>query len=357
MLDMNVRARCLFPASLALLLVTRGALAAPRALPAGCDPATPDTCLYISDLHYGVGVVEGIGLVDPARADYPIPLRVHHPAGAVGARPVVIWNHGGLPSPRGDTRSEEWGQALAAAGYVVIHPSRVPVADPSPYQSECADNGFHDPDECAAWLAEMRFGALTTRFLLSNFAQLVTQAPVLAGMLDERKIVVAGHSAGTATVMAIAGAKQRWRPAGPVYQERDERPLAFLATGPQGPTYAGFNAGLGSGSFLEVERPFMFITGVGDETGEPSESRTTGWLTSLPGNKVLSWDTSPEAVHETMDIHKCTGATRTQHCAWIASAGIAFLDAIVRKRPEARDWIASDALWVLSTGAIEIHRR
>jgi hypothetical protein len=91
--------------------------------------------------------------------------------------------------------------------------------------------------------------------------------------------------------------------------------------------------------------------------GEPTETRLTAWLTSVPGNKVLLWDTEPEAVHETMNIHKDNTPLRADHCEWIGSAGLAFLDAVVRQRPEAEEWMRSDALKILSGGAIELHRR
>jgi hypothetical protein len=58
-----------------------------------------------------------------------------------------------------------------------------------------------------------------------------------------------------------------------------------------------------------------------------------------------------------MDIHRCDTPVQNKHCHFIASAGVAFLDAVVRGRQEAREWIQSDALRVLSSGAIEIHRR
>ena len=102
----------------------------------------------------------------------------------------------------------------------------------------------------------------------------------------------------------------------------------------------------------------MFITGVGDETGEPPESRTAAWLTAQgTGDLYLSWDTDRRAVHETMDIDKCDTATRSDHCRWIGSAGLAFLDATVRLRPEAQHWLDSDAYRVLTGGAIELHNR
>jgi hypothetical protein len=104
--------------------------ARPLEASSGCDGSNPETCLYVSDLHYNVGIADGIVLVDPARGNYEIPLLVRYPIGAPGPRPVVIWNHGGAPSPNGKTRSDEWGNTLAAAGYVVIHPSRLPVENP-----------------------------------------------------------------------------------------------------------------------------------------------------------------------------------------------------------------------------------
>ncbi len=331
-----------------------------------CDHANPETCLYTSDLAYPFGEITGVSLTDAARNNYEIHLVIRYPVGAPGPRPVVIWHHGGGPSARGATRSEEWSRVLAAAGYVVVHPSRTLIPDPTPFEAECRDNGFIMPDECAYWVTQLRYGPQNTHFLIDHLVDIEGLDPTLSGMLDASQIVVAGHSAGSASVMANAGAWQQWTPNGPQYDERNDAPIAFLATGVQGPMYAGYRTGFQSPtthrsltghSFAGIERPFMFITGVGDRTGEPPEARTTAWLTSLPGNKALVWDTDPEAVHETMDIDKCNTPLRACHCEWIASAGLAFLDAAVRRRPEAEEWMRSNALQVLSGGAIELHRR
>jgi hypothetical protein len=162
-----------------------------------------------------------------------------------------------------------------------------------------------------------------------------------------------------------AGAWQQWLQTSPKYFTIDARPIAFIASGTQGPMYAGFRSGFQAApfdgnkrsSYAGIGRPFLFITGVGDETQEPPESRVTAWLSSLRGGKVLSWDLSPEALHETMDIHRCDTTLRARHCAWIESAGVAFVDAVVRERPEAREWLASEAYEVLTEGAIELHTR
>jgi hypothetical protein len=221
-------------------LATSSPLAAHQALPSSCDRADPATCLYTSDLAYDVGEISGVSLTDSTRSNYQIQLIIRYPVDAPGPRPVVVWHHGGHPSPRGATRSEEWSRKLAGAGYVLVHPSRTLVSE---------------------------------------------------------------HS------------------------------------------------------FVGIDRPFMFITGVGDKTGEPPEARVTAWLTSAPGYKALVWDTVAEGVHETMDIDRCDTPLRADHCAWLGAAGLAFLDAVLRERPQAQEWLRSNAHEVLSSGTIELHRR
>ena len=340
--------------------------AEPHRLPAACDPSDPETCLYTSDLTYDVGVVSDVSLVDPDRDGYEVPLLIRYPLLAtVEPRPVVIWNHGGAPSRQGATRSEEWGTLLAAAGYVVIHPARLPLADPAPRRPDCEANGILTPEECSHWIAQLIYGPRTTHFLIDHLDDVAALDPALTGLLDPDLIVVAGHSAGSTVALANAGARQQFVDGGPLYDERDDAPVAFLATGVQGPMFAGFHSGfqpaapeLDRHSFTSIDRPFMFITGVGDETGEPPESRVTAWLTAQgTGDMYLSWDTDRAAVHETMDIDKCDTAVRSDHCRWIGSAGLAFLDATVRRRPEARQWLNSDAYHVLTGGAIELHSR
>jgi hypothetical protein len=151
-----------------------------------------------------------------------------------------------------------------------------------------------------------------------------------------------------------------------VHRDRDDRPIAFIATGPHGPDYGSFRDGFREDSFNEIDsRPFLWISGRGDETGrvgetnhEPSEARTAGWLTSTRGNKYLSWDNDPVAVHETMDIDKCNqNPVQQAHCEAFAMLGVAFLDAVVRQRREAIDYLASPDYDVLSGGVIELHRR
>ena len=331
-----------------------------------CPADSIANCLYVSDLDYPVVTVRNLSLTDYARNGYVLDLLIRYPEGAAGPLPVVFWNHGGRPNPNAGERSENWSTKLAAAGYVVIHPVRNFVPDVLPYLTECSANGYATEEECAYWVTQYRFGPQNTHFLIAHLLDIEAQVPALAGKLDNQHIVVAGHSAGSTTVLANAGAWQQWTATGPRYDEKDDTPIAFLASGVQGPMYAGFHsgfhspgeyAGLNEHSFKYMDRPFVFITGVGDETGEPPEARATGWLTSIPGNKLLLWDTNPEAKHETMDAQKCDTQTQQQHCEMIKATGLAFLDAVVRERDAANQWLKSNTLKSISGGEIELHWR
>ncbi len=284
-----------------IVLTTLLASAIGRAqdLPATCDPEDPQSCLYVSDLSYPISSTQ-LTRLDPNRGNYPVPLLIRYPIGTNDPRPVVIWHHGGNPHPNGRARSAEWGRALAEAGYVVIHPSRVTIANPAPFEAECRDNGFDTPEECAYWVSNFRYGPLTTTFLIDSLNQLMVDVPALRGRIDVSKIVVGGHSAGSTGPLANAGAWQQWVEDAPKYFTIDSRPIAFIASAPQGPMYAGFGSGFQAApfdgnrqsSYAGIERAFLFITGVGDETQEPPESRVTGWLSALPGTRC-SPGTSP----------------------------------------------------------------
>jgi acetyl esterase/lipase len=345
-------------------------------LPAGCDAQHLPACRYLSDLDFSnVGVVTTT-LTDAARGNYPVPILIRFPIGANGPRPVVIFNHGGEPRANGRNGSSEWSTAMARAGYVVIHPSRSVVESPSADQlDECADNGVIGVTACGQWLGHSKFGPMNTNFLISQFAQLEQLHAELDGLLDRRKIVVAGWSAGTTVALANAGAWRRFDPEGPVYRQASTRPIAFMAVAPFGPDYGGFYysptwnfGGFQSRSFDAIdERPFLFVTGKGDfgpkvivdlsREDVRSEARSLSWLRATPGRKYLAWDLDLRASHGTMNISDCGTALKQAHCRAIQSLGIAYLDAIVRRRVEAIRWLASDAFVTLTAGAIELHRR
>ncbi|MBL8316165.1 MAG: hypothetical protein JNK55_20710 [Rubrivivax sp.] len=350
------------------LAIAIGCGAAPaQALPPGCAEAPPLpesrlACAYQTDMSYRPGEIDLDLLHDPNRNNYPVPLKVRFPIGATLPRPVIIWHHGGDPHPEGRQRSMEWGKALARAGYVVVHPSRVQVSAFTEHDvGECRRNGFlpssgqptaEERQACVKWLSQARYGPQNTHFILSRLRNL--PAPV-ARLFDLSRVAVAGHSAGTMAVQANAGAWQQW--ASHRYSERVEGARAFMGTGMQGPAYAGFINGFQHDSYYGVDRPMLTISGRGDYTGEPSASKAAAWLMSARNHKFLSWASSLDAVHETMDIDKCDGPVRALHCRWFESLGVAFMDAHLRERQEAIDWLASDAYARMTLGTVDLQRR
>lgn len=314
-------------------------------------------CAYQSDLSFQTKAIDYDGLMDGARNNYPVPIKIRFPVGAPMPRPVIIWHHGGEPAFDGRDRSAEWGDTLAKAGYIVVHVSRVQVTPVQPDLDECTLNGFlpasgtptaEQRQSCIRWLSQNRYGPQNTKYLLGVLG-------AFPALFDLTRVAVAGHSAGSIAVQANAGAWQQWG-AGQ-YSERVSGVRAFMGSGMQGPVYAGFSNGFQHESFLPIDRPMLTISGRGDYTGEPSASKSASWLTSQRGDKFMSWANSSDALHETMNINVCDGVVRSQHCTWFPSVGVAFMDAYLRERQEARDWLASDAYKLMTLGGVELHRR
>lgn len=351
-------------------------LAAPAQaqLPPSCIFAPPEPCLYQPAATYAVGQADFV-LQDPARGNHPVPLRVYYPMGAAGARPVVIWHHGGGsedPAAPGSNQasSRERGQSHAEAGYVSIHIIRRVIGNPGPAELEICVKAGLIPNAgavggplaaCKDFLGSQVNGPKNALFLRSILpAYTVGLLPGFPGTLDLTKIVIGGWSGGSGLVFSHAGVTRQWG-------GHSEAPtpiagvVAFTADAPQGPGYAGFQGGgFGEDAYYAIDaRPYMFFSGRGDETGEPAESRVTGWIASTPGNKFLSWVNSKDAIHATMDIGAsgCAGGVLPDVCRWHRAAGQAFLDAAVLGRPAAVDWLKSDAYRTLTGGLIELHRR
>ncbi|MCB1380204.1 MAG: hypothetical protein KDK89_17830 [Alphaproteobacteria bacterium] len=333
-------------------------------LPGTCSTTTPLDCRYspvfsFSDIHIFDTIFR-----DPSRSNYPVPIRVRYARDVpAGPRPVVIFNHGGMTNANGRTGSSEWSTLMAKAGYIVVHPSRLPVPNPAAFTTTCQDNEVStDPGPCAAFVGHHLYGPMNTDFLISLFPQITARVqandPLMLGSLNRNKVIVAGWSGGSSVVAANAGAWKQFADAGPVYDFKTTRPIGFFGVSTQGPDYAGFSGGFRSLSYDGIDnRPFLTITGKGDTNGKFSEGRTVAFLRSTSGGKYLSWDTLLHPNHATMNHSDCATPIRLLHCQYIESAGLAFLDAVAWNLGAAKRWLASDAYITLTQGAIELHRR
>lgn len=321
------------------------------------DPTTtppPPPGQYVPARTFDVGAIEGVQIVDASR-NRTIPYEVRYPIGAPAKQPVIVWSHGGLVRFGEHDGTDDWSELLAAAGYVVIIPSHTPEVNPTAFTPMCADNGF-TVVECPIWVAQNTHRPLDISAVIDALATIEAQSPELDKLLDGSRIGVGGHSAGTTSVLSLAGATQQWVPTAGPYQHADARVSAFLAASPQGPLSAGFNSGFPDNGFQTLAGPLLSITGVGDETGEPSIARRTAFETAQPGDLFLSWDTNRKPHHDTFNRADC-GGVLAERCGWYGATGLAYFDAYLRMRPEAIAWLASDQLGAISGGTVEFTRR
>jgi len=358
-------------------------------LPAGCTEAQPASCAYQPSATWNDGSVDLL-LEDPARDDHPVPFRLRYPIGADGPLPVVVWNHGGgttrwasrrrgaVPVSAGQGSSEEHGRSFARRGYVVIHIGRLPAESlTAAQQQDCVAAGVIARPAafarlCREFIGYRIYGPQNVAFVLAELERLQQTLPdELPVSLDLSRVVVGGWSGGSAIPLAIAGAIQQHR-----NLRIDPLPvpgvIGFLASSPRGPEWGSFSSGFVDdfdatpelhGLYGVDQRPFLFLTGrhdLGKERDAIPLSRPTAFWDAQRGGKYLSWawqDGGPgRPVHGTYDLGEC-GGPRAAYCGWFDSLGIAYLDAVVRERPEAIAWLASDAYRVLTGGLVDLHRR
>ncbi len=387
--------------SCSLALVGQAFAAPPLQLPAGCVLNSPATCQYSSAATYNTSYIDRV-LPDPARANHLVPFRLRFPLGAVGPLPIVVWNHGGgtttwdptppgaVPVTQGQQNSAQHGESFASRGYVAIHIGRLPVqvaALTAAQKQDCVDARLlvlpqGNPQDtalaflqrCADFIGQHVYAAQNVAFLMAALQALQAQLPQpFPVALDFSRIVVGGWSGGSAVPLGIAGAFKQFHnlrvPAVSV-----PGVIGFIASSPRGTEWGDFESGFvdefpaapapQSHSLQDIDaRPFLALTGVSDRGKDRDAyllSRTAWFWSAQPGHKYQSYalesSNTGGPVHGTMDLGECSGH-HAKYCVWFDSLQMAYLDAIVKARPQAIAWLASDAYRVLTRSLVELQRR
>lgn len=225
------------------------------------------------------GDVEDVTWVD-RRRDRALPLRLRWPAAGLqvppGGQAVVLFSHG-----LGGTRAggEVWGQAWAAAGFVVLHLQH-------PGSDFDALRGLRGGADRAGGLRD----AISPQQLLQRLADVgfvldqIGQRQALAqgrwAQVRPQRVGLSGHSFGAHTTLGMAG--QAW----PGFAAVDEPRLgAFVALSPLAP------AGAAAQSLAAIGRPMLCITGSRDGdvlgNGATPERRRAVYAALPPGRKAL----------------------------------------------------------------------
>lgn len=289
---------------------------------------------------------------DATRSQRAISVQVRVPDEAPGARPVVLFSHGGNARPSCSFIDGEWGKSFATAGYVVVHLSHN--ITPTEQAMACEQMGTPNCSELQAMLW----------WRPGDASAVISELPAIAnhfgltGQLDTTRVGMAGHSLGAYTAMVASGATVNLG----VHRGRsfaDSRITSTLALSPQGPGQFGFYDSLTQGhSWSALRLPVMTQTGAGDDTGEiggetPADRRIPFQKMPAP-DKMEAYLDDTRADHLAFDLF---GTAPPEFFDWIRSAAVAWFDATLQDRDAARTWLASDQLEQVSEGLEVVSRK
>lgn len=298
-----------------------------------------------------VNEIAGLVLHDEKR-NKDVRVRIFYPVIA-GKYPVIIFSHGAGGS---DTCCESLTRHWATYGYITIQPihddsvvQRRSNSDENARFPQAVHEALNNP---ALWESRPR----DISFLLDSLAGLQKRVAGLNGKVDTSRIGVAGHSMGSYTAEAIAGALVDL-PARPGQNFSDPRAKAILCLSPQGPGQFGLTAH----SFSNISLPFMGITGSLDNLGPLANAawHKIPFERSQPGDKYEVF--IQDARHMSFISADTLNSARSSQAAAILgytnSASLAFWDVYLKDDPAAKKFLQSDALERSSHGAAKLSRR
>lgn len=293
--------------------------------------------LYKPTENYTMALLDNYNVQDVAH-NRTIPLLVRYPAGTTGPLPTILWSHGGGADVNGKYGSVNWGTTLARAGYIVIHMSHVPRTQVERL-SQCAEFGVATLQECNDFFGPLEVDRpRDANAVLADLDGIENAFPQLADRIDRTRIGVAGHSFGAYTTITVAGGRVELTPAFNDVSFVNPLPKVFMALSPQGPGRFGFK----DDSWREVTRPVLTATGEGDTTaGEDAPSRLIPFERMPAGRKYRFYIKDPASTHDTFNLNNDFEPEFSQ---WLASYGLAFLDANLKDRPSAQAFLFSQRL-------------
>jgi hypothetical protein len=341
-----------------------------------CNQTPGPGCLYFPAATYGFTPFERSTVyTDNAGDPREVRFLIRQPLGAVAPMPVVVWSHGGADGKSSPATSMvEWSETTARAGYFTVsvaHANR----EPGSRRRLCNSIGITDDATCTVFKYLNWDRPHDLRAVLDALALLSTTE--FRGQIDMQRVAVGGHSAGSGGALTVAGAKRIV--VGAPIELSDSRPIAFLAFSPQQPGSEGFfdtRFQEPRHSWTDVQRPVLTATGDGDSTCNPGAEpgscigdtpfgRRIGFeRMRADGTKYHLYIHDANAFHTLFELNasKCTlPGVDPQRCAetvrWLASTGLAFLDAHVRQVPGALQWLQSNRIEVASGGVAEWRRK
>lgn len=269
----------------------------------------------------------------------PLQVRAHLPVGAEPF-PVIVFSHGAWGT------NDEYLVLMrfwSSHGYVTLQPNH----------SDSSALGIKVGDRDATRGAEKRPNEI--RRLLAGLSDVETWAPDLAGKIDLDRVGVAGHSAGAATALQVAGALAFF--AGREHSYADSRVKAVVAL-----AAPAVGSTLREASMAALHLPLLVVAGSLDvpNRGDKDPSRRRAAFDFSPGpSKYLLWVEGMDHGLGGIQGPKSTArhADNPRHRHLVELATLAFWDAALKDSERAQRYLLSGALARLSNGAATIERK
>jgi predicted dienelactone hydrolase len=300
---------------------------------------------------YTVSEVADLVLHDSKRKK-DLHVRIFYPNGS-GKYPVIVFSHGaGGSQDCCDALTRHW----ATYGYVTIQPTH---DDSAVQRRNTGEENIRFPQAVRDALKKPALWESRPRdisFVLDALPSLANRVPGLAGKMDSARIGVGGHSMGSYTTEAIAGALIDL-PGHPGANFADPRVKAILCLSPQGPGQFGLN----DHSFDKISLPYIGMTGSLDSLGPIASPawHKTAFERSQPGDKyhVFIEGANHMSFITARTLVPSRAAQEEAILGYTNSASLAFWDAYLKGDASAKAYLQSDALEKSSHGAVQVSRR
>jgi len=324
--------------------------ASPRSA-APADPSADSNGYELQPGPYTVSEVEDLVLHDAKRGK-ELHVRIFYP-NAAKIYPVIVFSHGaGGSQSCCDGLTRHW----ASYGYVTIQPTHDDSAVQRRNQGEENISFLQAVRDALKKPTLWESRPVDISYVLDALRLLGNRVPGLLGKIDADRIGVGGHSMGSYTTEAIAGALVNL-PGQPGRNFADPRVKAVLCLSPQGPGQFGLN----DHSFDKISLPYMGMTGSLDSLGavaSPAWHKTL-FERSQPGDKYHLLIEG--ANHMSFITPRTPLLGRTDQGGnifdYTNSAALAFWEAYLKGDARAKRYLESDALEKSSHGAVKFFRR
>lgn len=320
-------------------IAAAGAVPPPSAPPQ--DPAPVEQTPFPLDLTTGPFEVVASTAIEFTRdgRDLPLPILVRHPVPTEahpGPFPLVVFSHGmgGYCDA-----FEHLSTHLASHGYVVVHPAHT---DSIRLRREAGES----PDSLRRTFTQGGTSAVDLRSRIDDCLWILANIPAIetkldhAGLIDDSRTAIAGHSAGAMTTQALAGLRLSPPMARRARSLADGTDFdAYIIISGQGTTRPSLNEQSWSG----FNRPTLVLSGTEDVSqvsDETPESRRHPYEYAPPGDKHLIHITG--ATHSSYQGATAPNADAERIEALTTHATLAFLDLYLKHNKSAQTWLTSE---------------